>query len=301
MEEFTGLIEIDCINKISIYVEDYKSQSDLKNENAEIVLGYDIEPEKGNLSLNNIYPSQISFDDLKDGYISGGYLNITDEYKIKPNTILVNNIDSQHDITWVVCQLEGDLKKILGTKTSQKYNVSRYQLFNLLNNDRLFRHSSEGYFTNQKIQDDFNKYVSTELRNEMSTPVWEISFSKLEKTYYVRNINEVEPVNHSPVLGFHVDEKFLTYYESNYFSLNPFDPNRKSFKEISNETKIPIGKIIDINNFFKEKENVRKWKKLLIDVHQAIVTKADQSKSTDYELLLKNPLWKAYITMASKI
>ena len=223
------------------------------------------------------------------------------EYKIKPNTILVNNIDSQHDITWVVCQLEGDLKKILGTKTSQKYNVSRYQLFNLLNNDRLFRHSSEGYFTNQKIQDDFNKYVSTELRNEMSTPVWEISFSKLEKTYYVRNINEVEPVNHSPVLGFHVDEKFLTYYESNYFSLNPFDPNRKSFKEISNETKIPIGKIIDINNFFKEKENVRKWKKLLIDVHQAIVTKADQSKSTDYELLLKNPLWKAYITMASKI
>ncbi len=301
LEEFTGLIEIDCINKISIYVEDYKSQSDLKNENAEIVLGYDIEPEKGNLSLNNIYPSQISFDDLKDGYISGGYLNITDEYKIKPNTILVNNIDSQHDITWVVCQLEGDLKKILGTKTSQKYNVSRYQLFNLLNNDRLFRHSSEGYFTNQKIQDDFNKYVSTELRNEMSTPVWEISFSKLEKTYYVRNINEVEPVNHSPVLGFHVDEKFLTYYENNYFSLNPFDPNRKSFKEISNETKIPIGKIIDINNFFKEKENVRKWKKLLIDVHQAIVTKADQSKSTDYELLLKNPLWKAYITMASKI
>ena len=301
LENFTGLLEIDCINKINIYIENYKSQSALKSESVEIVLGYDIEPEKGNLSLNNIYPSQISFDDLKDGYISGGYLNITEEYKIKPNTILVDSIESQYDITWIVCQSQGDLKKILGTKTSQKYDVSRYQLFELLNKDRLFKHNTKGYFTDKKIRDDFGKHVSTELRNEMSTPVWEISFSKLEKQYYVRVINELEPIHYFPELSFHIDEEFLNYYETNFLSLNPYDPNRKSFKEISDETKVPIRKIIEINNFLKEKENIRRWKALLIDVHQKIVAKADESKSIDYESLLKNPLWKSYITLASKI
>lgn len=300
LKDFIGLIELECINKNSIYIENYKSQSVLKNENTEVVLGYDIEPKKGNLSLNNIYPGQISFDDLKDGYISGGYLNITDDYKIKPNTILVDNIESQYDSTWIVCQSQGDLKRIEGTKTSKKYNVSRYQLFELLKNGRLFRHNSEGYFTDVKIKEDFKKYVSTELRNSMSSPVWEISFSKSKNTYFIRNINELEPISYSPSLSFPCDEDFLNYYEKNYLSF-AYDRKRKSFKEISDETKIAIPKIIEINNFLKEKENIRKWKKLLIDVHQSIVEKADESQKNTYESILKNPLWRSYVNLASKI
>ena len=300
LKDFTGLIEIECINKISIYIENYKSQSVLKNENTEVVLGYDIEPRKGNLSLNNIYPGQISFDDLKDGYISGGYLNITEDYKMEPNTILVDNIESQYDTTWIVCQTQGDLKRIEGTNTNKKYNVSRYQLFELLKNDRLFSHSTEGYFTDEKIKEDFKKYVSTELRSGMSKPVWEISFNKSNKAYFVRNINELKPINYSPSLSFHIDDSFLDYYEKNYLSFK-YDPSRKSFQQISNETKIPIPKIKEINNFLKNKESIRKWKTLLITVHQSIIEKADESHKNTYESILNNSLWKSYVNLASKI
>ena len=42
------------------------------------------------------------------------------------------------------------------------------------------------------------------------------------------------------------------------------------------------------SNFLKNKESIRKWKTLLIKVHQSIIEKADESHKNTYESILNN-------------
>ena len=64
-------------------------------------------------------------------------LHLTDEYKITEDSIVVNNIKTKFDTTWIICSQIGHFRKVENKIDSWGLNQKKFRLFDHLNEENL--------------------------------------------------------------------------------------------------------------------------------------------------------------------
>ena len=104
------------IDTKQINYQDFPATEYLHNSLENDLLAYDIEHgQKNEMNFLNIISKTIKSEELKDGYISGGYIKVTSEYQISKSKFEKETINTNWEFINIIGNKEGSLKKIIPT------------------------------------------------------------------------------------------------------------------------------------------------------------------------------------------
>ena len=133
LNNYSGEVRVNCLQNIKFNVEKHKTLNEIRSEEELKILGWNIKPKDGELSLDKISAHEINTQERLDGFISGGELHLTDEYKItEENT----HVKTKFDTTWIICSQIGHFRKVENTIDSG-YKPEKFRLFDHLNEENL--------------------------------------------------------------------------------------------------------------------------------------------------------------------
>ena len=160
-----------AIDTKQISYQDFPATEYLHNSLENDLLAYDIElGQKNEMNFLNIIPKTIKSEELKDGYISGGYIKVTNEYKISKSKFEKETINTHWEFINIIGNKEGSLKKIIPTT---RFGGNRFKFINNLeNNNKLFTSKNLIPVFNTNIGDDLNRFINTEIPFTDSKAVW---------------------------------------------------------------------------------------------------------------------------------
>lgn len=179
------------IDSKKIVYQDYPHTEYLQNSLESDLLAYDIElGENNEMYFNNINPKQIKSEDLKDGYVSGGYIKVTSEYKIPKSKFEKETINTNLGNIIIIGHKEGSKKKIIPFQN--RFNF----INNLENSNKLFTSNNLKPVFDLKVGKELNKLIHTEIPFSDSNAVWIIyTFNNRKK---IIKIDSIDPISNNP-------------------------------------------------------------------------------------------------------
>ena len=159
------------IDTKQINYQDFPATEYLHNSLENDLLAYDIElGQKNEMNFLNITPKTIKSEELKDGYISGGYIKVTSEYQISKSKFEKETINTNWEFINIIGNKEGSLKKIIPTT---RFGGNRFKFINNLENlNKLFTSKNLIPVFNTDTGDDLNRFINTEIPFSDSKAVW---------------------------------------------------------------------------------------------------------------------------------
>ena len=145
-----------------IRYEDYPKTEYVFDSLENELLAYDIELGKNNeMNFLNIYPKKIKTEDLKDGYISGGYIKVTNENRIPKSKFELETINTKWNFIEIIGQQEGSKLRIITTTGNggNRFNYigkleSLNKLFTTKELEPVFQHD---------LANNLNRFTLTEI------------------------------------------------------------------------------------------------------------------------------------------
>ena len=160
-----------AIDTKQINYEDFPAPEYLHNSLENDLLAYDIELGQNNeMNFINIIPKTIKSEELKDGYISGGYIKVTNEYQISKSKFEKETINTNWKFIDILGNKEGYKKRII---TTNKFGGNRFKFINNLENaNKLFTSKNLTPVFSTDLGDDLNRFINTEIPFPDSKAVW---------------------------------------------------------------------------------------------------------------------------------
>ena len=160
-----------AIDTKQINYQDFPAPEYLHNSLENDLLAYDIELGQNNeMNFINIIPKTIKSEELKDGYISGGYIKVTNEYQISKSKFEKETINTNWKFIDILGNKEGYKKRII---TTNKFGGNRFKFINNLENaNKLFTSKNLTPVFSTDLGDDLNRFINTEIPFPDSKAVW---------------------------------------------------------------------------------------------------------------------------------
>jgi hypothetical protein len=160
------------IDTKQINYQDFPATEYLHNSLENDLLAYDIElGQKNEMNFLNIIPKRIKSEELKDGYISGGYIKVTSEYRIPKSKFEKETINTNWNFINFIGNKEGSKKRII--TTTNNFGGNRFKFINNLENlNKLFTSENLIPVFNTNIGDDLNRFINSEIPFSDSKAVW---------------------------------------------------------------------------------------------------------------------------------
>lgn len=160
------------IDTKQINYQDFPATEYLHNSLENDLLAYDIElGQKNEMNFLNIIPKTIKSEELKDGYISGGYIKVTSEYRIPKSKFEKETINTNWNFINFIGNKEGSKKRII--TTTNNFGGNRFKFINNLENlNKLFTSENLIPVFNTNIGDDLNRFINSEIPFSDSKAVW---------------------------------------------------------------------------------------------------------------------------------
>mgnify|MGYP001156888185 FL=1 len=296
LNNYSGEVRVNCLQNIKFNVEKHKTLSEIRSEEELKILGWNIKPKDGELSLDKISAHEINTQERLDGFISGGELHLTDEYKITEDSIVVNNVKTKFDTTWIICSQIGHFRKVENTIDSWGINQKKFRLFDHLNEENLLcRINKDTFVEDFDIFDEFFEEISLELRPGMSQPVWEIS--QKDDYFYIRQLSECEPVHKEPDLS-NINSELLKKYSDEYYG--PIKKRSLTRHQVSNWLGVELADIHQFHQITKNQKNMESWKQIILKAHKSITDSINLPHNRENKnLILGNKVWMQFLEMAN--
>ena len=160
-----------AIDTKQINYQDFPAPEYLHNSLENDLLAYDIELGQNNdMNFINIIPKTIKSEELKDGYISGGYIKVTSEYQISKSKFEKETINTNWEFIDILGNKEGYKKRII---TTNRFGGNRFKFINNLENAyKLFTSKNLIPVFSTDLGDDLNRFINTEIPFPDSKAVW---------------------------------------------------------------------------------------------------------------------------------
>jgi len=160
-----------AIDTKQINYQDFPETEYLHNSLENNLLAYDIElGQKNEMNFLNIIPKTIKSEELKDGYISGGYIKVTSEYQISKSKFEKETINTNWGFINIIGNKEGYKKRII---TTNNFGGNRFKFINNLENAyKLFTSKNLIPVFKTTTGDELNRFINSEIPFTDSKAVW---------------------------------------------------------------------------------------------------------------------------------